>query len=333
MTTRLAYSLFALAVPFGLYSVPATAAESSPKPTCPADSPGMTVAEIVALGSKAVGRCVSTDGWARGDTLQADNLARYRLQRIYNDPSSTGAILGLYGRDYSLPQVAARVVGRIGDCDALHEQVKTLGPGKVVGGFCSFSKGFYIEANEIKETGPADPVRLTARTAPGLGNLAPMADGPAREKLAAAFAPLLIAFRAGDRDALQRFLPYRSASGYNVAYIGEPPRWDRHVAILTEDERIPLLDDPKVEILGWRTPLWADAETVAGNRADMQRTTRGIACAATQASAAAGLWPILEADAAVAPRRPYICVEISIDAKGVAQYSISHDGRPAREPA
>ncbi len=334
MMKRFAASLFALAVPFGLLTVPAAAAETSnPEPVCPADSPEMTIAEIAALGSKAVGRCVSVDGWAHGSQLFADNLARYRLQRVYNAPSSTGAILGLYGRDYALPMVAARVVGRVGDCDALYEQVKTMGPYSVVGGYCSNMKGLYVEADEIRETGAAEPVRLTAKMARGLGNLAPMAKGAARDKIAAAFAPLLAALRSGDRDALQRLLPLRSLAGTHVAYVGEVPRWDTHVRLLTEDYRIPALDDARVEIFGWRVPLWSTSETVAGNTMDMNRTSKGIACAGPKATADADLWPISEADAAAAPFRPYICAEISIDAAGIASYRISHDRHPAREPA
>ena len=329
---RLAAAILGLGAAFA--AMPVTAAEGEEAaPACSAtDSAAMTIGEITALGDAAIGRCVTVEGWVIGDTLHADNIARYRAERIYNDPSSTGAIIGFYGRDYG-PPVAVRAAGRMGDCDALEAHVKTLGPGKVVGGFCSYRKGLYLEANNIRETGTVDRVRLTAQSAPGLGNLAPMAAGFARERLADAFEPLLAALRSSDRDALQKLLRLKPAIGSHIAYVGGVPRWDKHVVLLTENGRIPPLDDAQIEIFGWRAPLWADAETTYGNRADMERTTQGIVCAAPAAHANAGVWPISEADAAAAPGRPYICARISIDAAGGIEYSIAHDGLPAREPA
>lgn len=315
---------------------PAAAADegvvASPPACSVADSPKMTIGEMISLGDAARGRCAALDGWAIGDTLHADNAARYRPQRVYNDYSSTGAILGLYGRTSWSPPAIVHVVGRIGNCDALSDHRKAVGPDAVLGGYCADHRGLFIDAAEVVEAGAPDRVRLTANSAPGFGNLAPMAQGAARDRLAAAFEPLLSALRMRDRDALQRLL-VRQRGGSPVVSFGTASRWDQRVEMLTADDApVPPLDDAKVEIFGWRVPLWADDETVAGNRADMKRTVQGIACAAPRADADAGAWPISDVDIAVAPGRPYVCADITINAAGAARYGIAHDRNPAREP-
>lgn len=307
-------------------------------PACSAtDSAAMTIGEITALGDAAVGRCVTVEGWALGFYLQADNEARYRRERVYNDYSSTGAALGLYGRERSLAPAIIRATGRIDSCKAVYDRIVAAGEVPFLGGFCHYHNGLVISASSVTEIGSPDIVRIPAAAAKaGLGNLSPMAEGEARETLRTAFAPLLDALVKRDEAALRQLL--RTEGGAPMS----DNRLAERIAALTAPDSpvaaLPADGSATVEVFGWREPEWANAETRAGKAAEMANTTSGLVCAAPKRAADRRLWPIDDADAGFARGRPYICARIFIGAlneggERITQYILYPEERAIREPA
>jgi hypothetical protein len=339
MMIRLAASFLGLAAAFAFASAPVAAGEEKKAlPACSAaDSPAMTIGEISALGDAAIGRCVTVEGWALGFFLQADNEARYRQQRTYNDYTSTGAVLGLYGRNRALEPAIIRATGRIDSCKAVYDRIVAAGEFPFLGGFCHYHHGLVISAASVTEIGKPDIVRIPAAAAQkGLGNLSPMAGGAARETLRATFAPLLDALVKRDEAALRRLL--RLEGG--VALSDE--RLEKRIATLTAADSpvstLPTDGSAAIEVFGWREPEWADEKTRAGNAAAMANTTSGIVCAAPKRTADRRLWPIDDADTGFAPGRPYVCARIFIGAlsqggERITQYMLYPEERAVREPA
>ena len=339
MMIRLGASLLGLTAAFAFAAAPAAADEAKKAlpPCSAADSPVMTIGEISALGDAAIGRCVTVEGWALGFFLQADNEARYRQQRTYNDYTSTGAVLGLYGRDRGLEPAIIRATGRIDSCKAVYDRIIAAGEIPFLGGFCHYYHGLVIGAASVTEIGKPDIVRIPAGTAKaGLGNLSPMAGGEARETLRATFAPLLDALVKRDKAALRRLL--RIEGGVPLS----DDRLEKRIAALTAADSpvsaLPADGSAAVEVFGWREPEWADEKTRAGNAAAMANTVSGIVCAAPKRAADQRLWPIDDADTGFAPGRPYICARIFIGAlvKGgerITQYMLYPEERAVREPA
>lgn len=337
MRIRFATLLFGLGATLTAASAAAQEGEKS-VPACSAsDSPTMTIGEITALGDTAIGRCVTVDGWALGFFLQADNAARYRQQRSYNDYTSTGAVLGLYGRNRAAPPAIIRATGRIDSCKAVYDRIAAAGDIPFLGGFCHYHYGLVIDASSVTEIGKPDIVRIPAGSAaPGMGNLSPMVDGESRDTLLATFAPLLDALVKRDDAALRQLLRIEG---------GAPMTEDRlaaRVAALTAADspvsELPSDGSAVVEVFGWREPLWADEKTRAGNAAAMANTTSGIVCAGPPRTARERLWPIVDADAAFASGRPYVCARIFIGAlteggERVTQYAVYPERRAIREPA
>lgn len=333
MMVRLAALVLTLPAAFILSSAPVAAAEAKkPEPACAADSPKMTIGEVIALGDAAIGRCVTVEGWALGFYLQADNEARYRQQRVYNDYSTTGAVLGLYGRNRGADPGIIRATGRIDSCKAVYDRIIAAGEIPFLGGFCHYYHGYVINAGQVDEIGKPDIVRIPAGAARAeLGNLSPMAAGAARDALQAAFAPLLAALQTRDEAALKQLL--RVESGVPLP----DDKLAQRVAALTgpgaATEILPRDTAASVEIFGWREPGWADAGTRAGNAADAAKLVSGIACAAPPATAERRLWPIADADAGFAPGRPYICARVSLPSGEPPRYTIYPEERAIREPA
>lgn len=337
MTSRWIASL--VVVTAALVASPAAASEKEKAaPACTAaDSPVMTIGEISALGDAAIGRCATVEGWALGFFLQADNAARYRPQRIYNDFTSTGAVLGLYGRNRTLPPAIIRVTGRIDSCKAIYDRITAAGQVPFLAGFCHYYYGLIVSADAVTEIGKPDLVRIPAATAePGLGNLSPMAAGAARDALRAAFVPLLDALVRRDAPALRQLL--RIEGGTPMA----DDRLAKRVAALTEADSpvaaLPTDGSATVEVFGWREPLWADDTTRAGQAAAIASSTIGIVCAAPQSTADRQLWPIDDADIGFAPGRPYVCARIFIGAlteggERITRYMAYPEERAVREPA
>ncbi|MDZ3832547.1 MAG: hypothetical protein U0S50_12150 [Sphingopyxis sp.] len=305
--------------------------EEKERACVPAESVETTIPEVIGLGDAAIGKCVTVDGWAIGIFVHAGNEARYRQQSIYNDFSSTGAILGLYGRDLNLDPAIIRATGRIDSCEAIYDRVVAAGGVPFLGGFCHYYKGYVLKAETVAEIGKLDLVRIPARLArPDLGNLSAIQRGGARDRLAAAFAPLLVALRHRDEVALRDFLG-------QVDGVALPEdQLTKRVAALTEGDTLsaalPKTGDVAVEYFGWREPAWADADSRAGNAEDIEQTVTGLACAGPSLTAERKLWPISSGDGGYAAGRPYVCARIFIGADGVAHYEIFPENRTIREP-
>lgn len=339
MRFGLAASFLGLTAAFFLAAAPAAAQEGKETraPCSATSSPAMTIGEISALGDAAIGRCVTVEGWALGFFLQAGNEARYRRQRIYNDYGSTGAVLGLYGRDRALEPAIIRATGRIDSCKAVYDRIVAAGEIPFLGGFCHYYNGLVIDATSVAEIGKPDIVRIPAAAAgSGLGNLSPMAESEARATLRATFAPLLDALVKRDREALRRLL--RIAGGVPLS----DDRLEKRIAALTAADSpvsaLPTDGSAAIEVFGWREPLWADEKTRAGNAAAIANTTSGIVCAAPKRTAEQRLWPIDDADIGFARGRPYVCARIFIGAltkggEGITQYMLYPEERAVREPA
>jgi hypothetical protein len=280
----------------------------------------MTIAQIAADPEGNMGRCVAVEGLAVGQQLQAHNEARYRRPTRYNDLSSTGAIIGLYGNRLTQdrPQ-RALVIGVIDSCAAqlaAAERASTPESIIMIGGYCHTWGGLTIYAVTITALGDADQVRIPRGRADGaLGDLAPMAAGPAREQLMMAATGLFAAL--GTVDVARALL--RPSQG-----------------LLRGDEEVYAIMDRLAngagtrsgsgvtEVFGWRMPLWAGAEERANYARQAEQLTEGIACHSSQPDAVA-LWPISVSDAFLGGHRPYACARISIDASGQAQFDFPGD--------
>ncbi len=303
--------------------LPASAAltqgRSASLPACTAaNARPMTIATIAAAGDSAVGTCVSVEGLVIGRQLQAGNDARYRPYPRANEPSSTGAILGLYGNTLPIPQRArAQVIGRVDSCERMLERaVAASGPNSIVmlGGYCHYYRGLAINATEVAAMGDADQVRIPRGTAdPALGNLSPMAPGAARERLLAAANGLFAALRTPD---VARALLRRSDGA---------ARTDAEIFAMAD--RLAAGAGTRngsgvTEIFGWRVPMWAETADRANFDQQAARVTEGIACHSARPDAAA-LWPISEDDAMLGGPRPYGCIRISINNDNVPRFDIN----------
>lgn len=282
----------------------------------------MSFTEAAAEG--AGGECVSIEGVVVGRLLIEDGRARYRREARENDPSSTGAILGLYSpRSFDQP-TRVRVIGRLGNCAAMQRDAQAADRARaadgeltitMLSGYCHYFAGQVIRAASVDELGPARLVRLTADTAgPDLGNLSPLAEGDVRARMEGAAAAFLAAVRSDDRAALATMHgggPDGRRSQRDVASA---------LAVILEDGASPFAalrgteGRISTEIFGWREPLWADAGW--RQQAARRGETDAIACFSASRDAAA-LWPIDSKDADNLSGRPYACTRIRIAGEGL----------------
>jgi hypothetical protein len=275
----------------------------------------VSFAEATAI-DPATNPCVVIEGIVVGRLLVEDERARYRPEAIRNNPSSTGAILGLYnGGNFDVP-TRVRIIGTVNTCAALEQTAHQRDPNAIImmTGFCHYFSGQVIRAIESETIGPVTLTRLLPMTdAAELGNLSPLAPGDVRTRMTAAAMRYAGAIRAGDRDAL--------AAMHGGGADGRRSSID--VAAVTAL----LLDAPDspfaplrtfapvaVEIFGWKPPLWADdawrQEAVRNGDSD------AIACFSVRADAGR-LWPIDSKDSDNVPGRPYACTRIHIGGSGM----------------
>lgn len=282
----------------------------------------MTIAAITATPTAAVGRCVTVSGIGIGRLIAADVNARYRQERIENDPSSNGAVLGLYHDESFRQPRQLRATGVIGDCAAAAANPALL-PAQQ--GYCQYFKGLFLTVASVELLDPVALARLPRGEAPaGLGNLSPLPAGDVRRRMQAAANGFLAALRAGNRAAL--------AAMHGGGPNGRRPAADlARVEALLFSARSPFAalrvpGNATIEIFGWRDPLWADADW----RAARARTgdLDAIACISVRPNAAA-LWPIDSKDADNTPDRPYACTRIHIGGTG-ADAVASFDTEQAR---
>lgn len=325
-----------LALPLMLFAAPAWA-QDAPACTAATATPSTIAALTTDTPAAGPGDCVTVEGWQTGQTLYADGDARYRPERIYHDPSSTGAIIGLIQSEAlaPAPQIV-RVTGRLIDCDAA-AAVPPPSPrrqgGEVIGStddsYCGRFHGLALHVTAIETLGPASLVRRPAGNNPDrIGNLAPLAEGDGRRQAQAAAERLLTAIRARDVATIR-------------ALHGGAPR-HRSADELAEAEALLLTDASSpfaalhgatpvaIALFGWKPPLWADATW----RAESGRNpvSESIACYSVRADAAA-LWPIDSRDADNRPGRPYACTRILINgADGTVRFDTEQARDGAAEP-
>lgn len=301
------------------------AAQAAPDtaPDCDAATArAATFAEATA--EAATGDCVSIEGVAVGRLLLEDGRSRYRRESRENDPSSTGAVLGFYAPQAFDQPTRVRVVGRIGNCEAMQREAEAANrvratDGEIaitmLTGYCHYFRGQVIRAATVEVTGPAPLVRLTAASAgPDLGNLAPLAPGDLRSRMEAAAGAFLGAVRAGERDLLV------TMHGGGVEGRRSQRDVESSVALILDAADSPFVPlrnrsgEIALELFGWKEPLWADADwrQQAARRGDAD----AIACFSASPDADR-LWPIDSKDADNIPERPYACTRIRISGEGI----------------
>lgn len=301
--------------PVAVPAAPPPAARSEP-PCTPATARPMSIAAITAAPAAAVGRCVTIEAIGVGRLLAADNAARYRQERVENDPSSNGALIGIYYEQSFREARRVRATGIVGDCtQAQGADDATATPETLLlqTGYCHYFKGLFLRATALE---PGDPVRLSriprGSASAGLGNLSPLPAGDVRRRMLVAANAFLTALRAGDRDAL------RAMHGAGPGGARGDAEWQRVQQVLFSPRSafasMFAAQPTAIELFGWRDPLWADADW----RAERARTggADAIACFSVRPDAAAQ-WPIDSKDADNLPIRPYACTRIHIQGTGL----------------
>lgn len=298
-----------------LLTVSAIAALATPAnaQTCDAEAAPM-VSFADATNSVALDSCVRIEGVAVGRVLVEDERTRYRLEQRRNDPSSTGAVLGLYGDERPDEPTRVRLVGRVSDCATLEARSRAQAePNSIImmSGYCHYFAGRVIIAESIEQIGPANFVRqLGGEGSAGLGNLSRLVDGDVRRQMMMAAQRFAAALRNGDRATLAEMHgggPSGTRRGSDDANALLLDRADSPFAPLRNAAPV------AIEIFGWRPPLWANAEWHA-ERA-RTGTAEAIACFSARADAA-NLWPIDSKDADNRPERPYACTRIVLSGTG-----------------
>lgn len=295
----------------------AAAGASEPHPAGPAPCAAVSVAQAVAAG--ADGACVAIEGWAVGDMLMDAARDRYAWQRLYNDPSSSGAQLGLVNWQDDAGGVGAvrlRLTGTIRRCD--NAASGNLLPHPAGAEFCENKAGLYLDVAAAQALGRAPLVRAVAGDGAGLGNLTPVPAGPVRSAMLAAFQPIWDRHRADGGAALRQKL----AGGLAGDVAGTGQGFAAQSA---------LTPDAAVEVLGWREPIWADESARMVWAQQAANYAEAIVCAMDAARAARNLWPVSTLDIGLAPDRPYFCVRLSQPASGAVQSEWTVDPNPAGE--
>lgn len=326
-------ALSSLAVAAG---VPATAgqADQSPniaqRPCLAAETRPATIADIAALGDAAIGRCFAVEGVATGFWLYADNAARYRRAPADNEPSSSGAVLGLYGRDRGLPPARVRVTGRIDRCERIYAAVQAEGGIPFLTGYCHYYRGLALHGRTVEEIAPYQFTRVTERDAGDLGSLRPLADGQARRRLLAAATPFFEAIDWRDDAALRDLLmASRQQQESRTAALSAHPAVEQWRASGQVSGRA-------LAVLGWHRPADATPEQQAQWARDAADGPEAYVCSASITFAELHLWPISSADTAILAGRPYLCVRIWLPDGRPPSYYFEIDRYPeaaAREPA
>jgi hypothetical protein len=311
-------------------AAPATAQQCTAEAAAPA-----TFAEVTAADSP-LAPCVQMEGIAVGRLFLADGSARYRLEPVRNNPSSTGQILGFYSDQSFDEPTRVRLTGRIGDCATAQAQARRdereTNSIILLSGFCHYFSGRTIHTTVVDVLGPATITRLRPIDASeAIGNLAPLAPGDVRTRMRAAADRLIGAVRSGDRAALA------AMHGGGPTGRRDASDVERVVALLLTDADSPFaplrtFEPTEVAIFGWKRPLWADAAWQ--QQAARSGESDAIACFSVRSDAAFH-WPIDSKDADNIPGRPYACTRIHIGGTGAdspARYDTDQAGVGAVEP-
>jgi len=164
-------ALVLLIAPLLLIAAPALAEDGAPA-CAAADARATSIAALTADPAGAIGDCVTVEGTQVALTLLADSDARYRPEHIYNDPSSSGAAIGLIAertRDATPQRV--RVTGRVTSCEQQTERLRARDAASaaageqiitIPGGYCHWYHGLALEVSAIAQIGPAPLLRRPA---------------------------------------------------------------------------------------------------------------------------------------------------------------------------
>lgn len=297
-----------------------------------------------ATGGEQTAPCVAITGIIVGRLFVEDERARYRQEQRENDPSSTGAILGIYAPETFDTPTRVRVIGRLTDCSELQNDAEAVAQARqadgetvivMMTGFCHYFPGRVIRAVHVDSLGEVRITRLTrAEAGPDLGNLAPLAPGDTRNRMLAAAARFADAVRAGDRTMLA------AMHGGGPGARRSPRDIEEVLALLTGDAAttpFAMLRSRaaiSTEIFGWKPPLWADEAWQRDLRAS--GAEEAIACFTDQSEVAEQLWPIDSKDADNLVQRPYACTRIRLTGQGVdapAQFDTMQARTGVAEPA
>ena len=306
----------------------------APAPACDAaKAEVVSVADLATRPADFAGRCVAVEGVRFGTLLYAGNAALYARPLRYNEPASTGVIVGVESLNRDAPAQFVWIIGRLVDCADIQAQnaASAAGSSIIFSGYCHGHRGPVLTVIEERVIADRRVVRRTRADLPAeAGDLAPLAPGAARAALDGAARTLIAALASRDADRIAAVLRARpghilqnGADGYASAVAAQVE------TVLTSDAL--RVSDPAalmLELFGWREQRWADAETVAANQAAMARETEGYACWSAVADAAAR-WPVAEFDTGISDARAYACARILIRADGTTEYELAFDGDAA----
>lgn len=254
-------------------------------------SSGCAVMSVAKALQQGEGDCVSLQGFVVDGVMMDHLLDRYRPPQLYNDPSSSGAQIGLMGwRDAASVSGAARMkaVGVVRRCDAALPG--DLLPNPQGADFCERHKGLFLEVRQTDVLGHVPMPRGLRADGKALGDLVPVSEYAIRHSMMQVW------------GVLHRRLAIVGAERLRLMFPDPRPP---HLAVDAA-----LQHDSKLKIFGWRVPPWADAG--AKEALHLQGTARAevIACAMSAEAAAQDLWPISTRDIGVAADRPYLCVRL-----------------------
>jgi hypothetical protein len=328
------------------FSSDAQAQEATPACTA-ATAIEASVASIANGRTFQNGACVTVSAIAMGEKLYADNVARYRRETVQNDPSSTGAIIGLVGQwgsiglDAEAMPATVRVVGQVVRCAAPAATTTDGRPASIVApiDYCGRFRGFALSVTGMSGTvEPADLVRIPEAQAPsGLGSISPFLNIPERARVDQAASRFITAVQRRDRAGLARMLR-PSASFPEFGLTRDRQAIAMIINGMFEEGRpfaaISRSGTPARQILAHNLPLWGfDSPELTAYATEAARATQdGIACFTSNPNPR-GIWPIDEMDADNRRGRPYACVTIVIRQDGTEEFRVvlANDQAP-REP-
>jgi hypothetical protein len=332
---RWGIKIWALFIVFASSAVLAQSSEVRPvnlaaAPCNAAETRVASVGEIAAMGDDAIGRCFTVEGLATGFWLYADNAARYLRSRAENDPSASGAVVGLYGRDRGLPPALVRVTGRIDRCERISNAVVAEGGIPFLSGYCHYYRGLALYGRRVEEIAPVGLTRIVLRDAGALGTLRPIAAGEVQQRLLAAASPFFNALDRLDESALRTLITQSQNQQENqIAELMAHPA-------VQQWRMLPEVSGRALAVLGWNRPEDASAEQQAQWARDAANGPEGYVCSAGIPFAEQGRWPISPSDTEIFADRPYLCVRIWLPADRPPSYSFGLEQYPesaAREPA
>ncbi len=317
----------------GLFFAVTSGAAAQESPICSMDTAeAATVAAIAAEPERYRGRCVRVDGIRDGTHFYHNITAVYTRERLYGDPASSGGTIGIDSRNRGAPAQWVRVVGWVDDCSARQQRLQTAAPANeiiMLSGYCHYFPGPVLSVVDEQVLNTAPPVRLVRGWAdPAPGHLAPMADGPAQGRFAAMGARIFALFESEDRAALvAALLPNAGGTQRTDA---EATELADYLLSITSPLQAMRGQDLLVEVLGWREPLWADADWRAERTANPGPPTAIVCLAGSPRDA--GFMPLSERDAHMLPGRPYGCMRMEIGSDDRVVIEIDRNAHALAEP-